>query len=65
MSSENVTSVEVAWLNHKKDSSLASETEDEELKALCAVDEAEADKGCGLLRKFETECGLGGLLLTA
>ena len=44
MSSENVTSVEVAWLNHKKDSNLASETEDEELKALCAVDEAEADK---------------------
>ena len=45
MSNENITSVEVAWLNHnKKDPNLPSETEDEELKALCAVDEAEADK---------------------
>ena len=46
MSNENITSVEVAWLNHsKKDPNLLpSETEDEELKALCAVDEAEADK---------------------
>ena len=40
---ENVTSVEVSWLNHQKDlNKNPSETEiDDELKALCAVDEAD------------------------